>query len=113
MLVTKNCFRVTVSYSSYLKLKVPSFEETFNKTIRSICTGEKEEIAEAKHGVDPNACKTNFCEKGTYLFSVNYIGKMSDKFAYSLKKLNAPCKVSMTMVKTKSVVSYASEQCCL
>ena len=63
------------------------------------------EITEAEHEVDPYACIVNASEKDKFLFLVNYRGKESEHFSYSLKKLNVHCKVIMTMVKTKSVVS--------
>ena len=34
-------------------------------------------------------------------FFINYRGKLTEKLATSLRKLNAPCKVIMTMVKIK------------
>ena len=38
-------------------------------------------------------------------FFVNYRGKVTEKFAQSLYKLHAPCKVIMTLRKTKNLIS--------
>ena len=43
--------------------------------------------------------KRNLC------FFVNYRGKPTEHFAQSLRKLNAPCKLIMTLNKTKAEVS--------
>ena len=51
--------------------------------------------------LDSNACRFKFEEKEKFLFFINYRGKLTDKLALSFKKLNAPCKVVMTMKKVK------------
>ena len=39
------------------------------------------------------------------MFFINYRGKPTEHFAQSLKKLNAPCRIVMTLNKTKTQVS--------
>ena len=55
--------------------------------------------------MDPNACIVQVEEKEKFLFFINYRGNPTEKFALSLKKLNAPCKIIMTLKKTKNVTS--------
>ena len=83
----------------------PLIEEMFNRTIRHILTGERHEKLEEELQLDANACIINIADKDKFLFFLNYRGKLSEKFATSLRKLNAPCKVIMTLTKTKQVVS--------
>ena len=51
--------------------------------------------------LDSNAYLYNFKEQDKFKFFVKYRGKITEKLAFSLKKLNAPCRVIMTMSKTK------------
>ena len=77
----------------------------FNRTIRHTLTGEREEKIEEELQLDANACIINIADKDKFLFFLNYKGKLSEQFATSLRKLNAPSKVIMTLTKIKQVVS--------
>ena len=57
----------------------PLIEEMFNKTIRHILTGEREEKREEELQLDANACIINIDDKDTFLFFLNYRGKLSEK----------------------------------
>ena len=81
-------------------------EETIHKTLTKILTGvdDSDENSDELE-LDPNANFQNISEKDKFLFFVNYRGKPTEHFATSLKKLNAPCKVIMTLNKTKNCLS--------
>ena len=51
--------------------------------------------------LDSNACLDQFDDKDKFKFFINYRGKLTEKLAMSFKKLNAPCKVIMTMKKMR------------
>ena len=53
------------------------------------------------NSLDSNACLNHFEEKDKFKFFINYRGKLTEKLAVSLKKLNAPCRLIMTLKKTK------------
>ena len=55
--------------------------------------------------IDPNGFSGEMLEKDKFRFYTNYRGKPTEKFVQSLFKLNAPCKVIMTLSKTKHVIS--------
>ena len=50
-------------------------------------------------------CAKKILDKDKFKFFVNYRGKPTEKFAQSLHKLYAPCKIIMTCKKTKSLIS--------
>ena len=54
--------------------------------------------------LDANACLQNFREKDKFKFFMNYRGKPTEKYVQSLKKLNAPCRIIMTLEKTKAAL---------
>ena len=54
--------------------------------------------------LDTNACLNRFEEKDKFQFFIKYRGKITEKLAMSFKKLNAPCRVIMTMDKTKHML---------
>ena len=79
-----------------------TFHETLTKIIKPDNTesGEKEPMSRSD-----NACLLNVPEKDKYLFFLNYRGKVSEKFAHAVKRLNLPCRVIMTLNKTKHVLT--------
>ena len=80
------------------------FKKTLNKLIDSkIDSSDIDSILYVT--LDTNSCLHNIPDKEKYLFFLNYRGKPSEQFAQSLRKLNAPCRVIMTLCKTKSEVS--------
>ena len=80
------------------------FKKTLNKLIDSnIDSSDIDSILDVT--LDTNSCLHNIPDKEKYLFFLNYRGKPSEQFAQSLRKLNAPCRVIMTLCKTKSEVS--------
>ena len=52
--------------------------------------------------LDENACLLNVPDKDKFTFFLNYRGKITDKFASSVKKLNLPLRMVMTLKKTKN-----------
>ena len=80
------------------------FKETLNKLVT--CNVDSSDT-ESGHDetLDVNACIHNVPDKDKYLFFLEYRGKPSEHFAHALRKLNAPCRIIMTLVKTKSEVS--------
>ena len=88
---------------------LPLIETTFNQTLTHILSENKNKKNDDsildEIELDPNACIVHVDEKEKFLFFVNYRGKPTEKLANSFKKLNAPCKVIMTLHKTKSTVS--------
>ena len=94
-------------------------ENIFNLTLNKILTvqqnnenknendAESEEINtinESSLDHDTYMCM-QILEKDKFKFFVNYRGKVTEKFAQSLYKLHAPCKVIMTLRKTKNLIS--------
>ena len=53
---------------------------------------------------DPNRCVHNIENKDKFLFFVQYRGKCTEEFARALHKLNAPCRIVMTLRKVKTVL---------
>ena len=53
---------------------------------------------------DPNRCVHNIENKDKFLFFVQYRGKCTEEFARSLHKINAPCRIVMTLRKVKTVL---------
>ena len=53
---------------------------------------------------DPNRCVHNIENKDKFLFFVQYRGKCTEEYARSLHKLNAPCRIVMTLRKLKTVL---------
>ena len=47
------------------------------------------------------ACLLNVQDKDKFNFFLNYRGKVTDKFASSVKRLNLPLRIVMTLKKTK------------
>ena len=86
-----------------LKLIESIFHETLTRILAPECVEADEEMENME--LDDNAFVINVPDKEKFNFFINYRGKLSDKFAYSLKKLNAPCKIIMTLHKTKNVIS--------
>ena len=86
---------------------LPLIEATFNKTLTNILSENKksDDCVPDMPELDPDACIINVDEKEKFLFFVNYRGKPTEKLANSFKKLNAPCKIIMTLNKTKNAVS--------
>ena len=82
-----------------------TIETIFKETIHKLLGNEDIENERSGLELDENACLLNVQEKDKFKFFLNYRGKPSEKFAQSLRKLNAPCKVIMTLVKTKNIVS--------
>ena len=92
-------------------------ENIFNLTLNKILTvqqnNENENDAESEESNTINESSldhdTYMCmqilEKDKFNFFVNYRGKVTEKFAQSLYKLHAPCKVIMTLRKTKKLIS--------
>ena len=54
---------------------------------------------------DETASLFNVPEKDKFNFCIQYRGKLSEKFAQSINKLNVPCKMIMTLHKAKSTVA--------
>ena len=83
-------------------------EEIFNKTLHKIIENDSDSSEptdlDKSVNLDPNCCLHNISEKDKFMFFVNYRGKPNEHFAQSLKRLNAPCKLIMTLNKTKAEV---------
>ena len=77
-----------------------------NTSISEDNDNEDNESEENNSILDPNSCLHNISEKDKYRFFVKYRGKPTEHFAQSLRKLNAPLKVVMTLNKTKGEISY-------
>ena len=77
-------------------------QDSMNASVNEEIVSENEEdVSENDVSLDPNAYSVNLREKDKFKFFMNYRGKPSEKFARSLRKLNAPCKIIMTLHKTK------------
>ena len=81
------------------------FKKTLHKLIDSNSNLDVSNFDIQDNTLDENFCIHNISEKDKFLFFVNYRGKPTESFAHSLRKLNAPCKVIMTLNKTKSEIS--------
>ena len=69
-------------------------------TINSSCYSESSESCDNNDiSLDSNACFNQFEEKDKFKFFINYGGKLTEKLAVSFKKLNAPCRLIMTIKK--------------
>ena len=81
-------------------------EKTFHNTLTKIIkpdavdNDERESVTKSD-----NACLFDVPEREKYLFFLNYRGKISEKFAHAVNKLNLPCRVIMTLNKTKNVLT--------
>ena len=73
-------------------------------TINTSCHSESSESCDNNISLDSNACFNQFEEKDKFKFFINYRGKLTEKLAVSFKKLNAPCRLIMTMKKTKFIL---------
>ena len=84
-----------------------TFNRTLNKILADADTDEnsQHDLTSELIDPDPNLNLQTISDKDKFLFFVNYRGKPTDHFALALNKLNAPCKVIMTLNKTKSVIS--------
>ena len=100
----------------------PSFiDDTINNTLTKILSNvddnskhvndsENESVDDSVEddgqevSLDSNACIQNFREQDKFKFFMNFRGKPTEKFAMSLKKLNAPCRIIMTLNKTKAAL---------
>ena len=90
-------------------------EQIFNTTLSKILSTEKkdESVDESEESMNESLLSMDYdtlmcrqiLEKDKFKFFVNYRGKPTDKFVQSLYKLHAPCKVVLTLQKTKSVIS--------
>ena len=90
----------------------PIINSTLNKLIgfdenKNNMSGVDDNSSENSYNdisLDSNACMNQFKEKDKFMFFLQYRGKITDKLSLSFKKLNAPCKVIMTMYKTKQTL---------
>ena len=84
-------------------------EEIFNKTLYKIIENNSDSSEptdlDKSVNLDPNCCLHNISEKEKFMFFVNYRGKPTEYFAQALRRLNAPCKLIMTLHKTKEEIS--------
>ena len=81
------------------------FNKTLNKILEQTICDPSSEDSVIDTVLDNDACVPNIEEKDKFLFFLNYRGNPSDHFVIALKKLNAPCRVVMTLCKTKSIIS--------
>ena len=72
--------------------------DSFSSSNSSCCSSTSNHI---NISLDTNACLYQIDEKDKFRLFLNYRGKLTDKLALSLRKLNAPCKVIMTLSKTR------------
>ena len=83
-------------------------EDIFHKTLHKIIDVSSDftssEIS-SDQSFDDNACLHTISDKDKFLFFLNFRGKPTEHFVKSLKKLNAPCRFIMTLVKTKAEIS--------
>ena len=87
---------------------LPFIEENIKNTLNKILQKDDSSLPETvscDETLEPNACIHSIPDKEKFLFFLNYRGKPTEHFAKSLKKLNAPCRVVMTLIKTKSQIS--------
>ena len=90
-------------------------EQIFNTTLNKILSVDKnsENMDESEESINESLLSMDYetlmcvqiLDKDKFKFFVNYRGKPTDKFVQSLYKLHAPCKVVLTLQKTKSVIS--------
>ena len=74
---------------------------TLNKILK-VSDDEDEEVESISNvSLDSNACLNQFDNKDKFKLFINYRGKPTEQLAKSFHKLNAPCKVIMTMRKIK------------
>ena len=64
-------------------------------------TDSNEDNESSDMSMDSNACLNIIENKDKFKFFIQYRGKPTEQLAKSFKKLNAPCKVIMTLNKTK------------
>ena len=77
-------------------------KNSMNGSVNEEDVDENEDVvSENDLSIDPNAFLVNLREIDKFKFFMNYRGKPSEKFARSLRKLNAPCKIIMTLHKTR------------
>ena len=81
------------------------FNKTLNKILEPTPSDPSSEDCVIDTVLDNDVCLHNIEEKDKFLFFLNYRGNPSDHFVKALKKLNAPCRVVMTLRKTKSILS--------
>ena len=54
--------------------------------------------------LDANACLYQIPEKDKFKFFITYRGKPTEELSKAFKKLNAPCRVIMTLRKMKTIM---------
>ena len=59
------------------------------------CSDDSEEI---------DICTHNILDKDKFMLFVQYRGKCTEDYAQSLHKINAPCRIVMTLRKLKTVL---------
>ena len=64
-----------------------------------------DDVNETNVSIDSNIFSGEILEKDKFRFYINYRGMPTEKLVQSLYRLRAPCKVIMTLNKTKSVIS--------
>ena len=87
---------------------LPFIEENIKKTLYKILNKEdssEPETVSREEMVESEACVHSIDDKDKFLFFVKYRGKPTEHFAQSMKKLNAPCRMIMTLTKTKTEIS--------
>ena len=80
-------------------------KETLHKILsdpnsESILSSSDTSSVSINTSVDSNACMNQFDNKDKFKFFITYRGKPTEQLAKSLKKLNAPCNMIMTLDKT-------------
>ena len=89
------------------------FEPIINDTLTKIISKNiKPELDNSIDSIDnavspsinPNAWIHSIADKDKFLFFIQYRGKTTDNFASELHKLNAPCRVVMTLRKLQTVL---------
>ena len=81
-------------------------DSVIHDTLTHLVKGGKKESTEREPVLlDETASLFNVPEKDKFNFCIQYRGKLSEKFAQSINKLNVPCKIIMTLHKTKSTIA--------
>ena len=53
---------------------------------------------------DVNRCHHNIDDKDKFMYFIQYRGKCTEEYARALHKINAPCRIVMTLRKLKTVL---------
>ena len=90
----------------------PIINASITKLVTQNCINESREgedtsmLSQSFHDSqdDVNRCHHNIDDKDKFMYYIQYRGKCTEEYARALHKINAPCRIVMTLRKLKTVL---------